>query len=122
MRHEFVEFIPEEIEEDKLYISIEYDVAKHKCPCGCGTEIVTPLSPVGWKLIYNGDTVSLEPSIGNWQQDCKSHYYIKNDQFVWAGKISESNMEKVIAKDIEDHHNFHKKTILERILDKLFRK
>jgi hypothetical protein len=122
MRHEFVEFIPKNIEEDKLYISIEYNVAKHKCPCGCGTEIVTSLSPVGWKLIYNGDTVSLEPSIGNWQQKCKSHYFIKNDQVVWAGEISESNMEKVIYKDIEDHQNYYKKNILERILGKIFGK
>ncbi len=31
--------------ERTLYISIPYVTAAHKCPCGCGEEIVTPLSP-----------------------------------------------------------------------------
>lgn len=67
MQHKFVEFIPSEIEQNVLYISIEYDIAKHKCACGCGANIVTSLSPSRWKLTYDGETVSLSPSIGNWR-------------------------------------------------------
>jgi hypothetical protein len=102
MQHKFVEFIPSEIEENVLYISIEYDVAKHKCACGCGAIIVTSLSPARWRLTYDGETVSLSPSIGNWSHPCKSHYFITNDKVVWAGSISEDAIRNVVKNDQAD--------------------
>lgn len=75
--HRFVEFIPEQLEEDVLYISVEYKTAAHNCACGCGSRVVTPITPVDWKLIYDGKTVSISPSIGNWNFPCRSHYWIK---------------------------------------------
>ena len=82
--HKFVEFIPEQIEEGVLYISIEYCTVVHKCICGCGNEVVTPLSPTGWELTFNGKTVSLSPSIGNWNFECKSHYFITRNNIRYA--------------------------------------
>lgn len=76
VQHKFVEFIPNTLEEGVLYISIEYSTAVHKCICGCGNEVVTPLSPTDWELRFDGKTVSLSPSIGNWGFKCKSHYFI----------------------------------------------
>jgi Family of unknown function (DUF6527) len=105
MQHKFVEFIPSEIEEKVLYISIEYDIAKHKCACGCGANIVTSLSPARWRLTYDGETVSLYPSIGNWNHPCKSHYFITNDKVVWAGSISEEAIRKVVKHDQEALRN-----------------
>ncbi|RDI37532.1 DUF6527 family protein [Falsibacillus pallidus] len=99
MRHEFVDFIPSELEENVLYISIEYDIAKHKCACGCGADIVTSLSPARWKLTYDGETVSLYPSIGNWTHKCKSHYFITNNKVIWAEKMSELAIRNVIKND-----------------------
>lgn len=99
MKHKFVEFIPSELESETLYISIEYDVAKHLCPCGCRSVIVTSLSPARWKLIYDGETVSLRPSIGNWTSECKSHYFITNDEVEWAGQMSEYQIDSVIYND-----------------------
>lgn len=99
MKHKFVEFIPSEIEEDTLYISIEYDVAKHKCPCGCGSDIVTSLSPARWSVTYDGETVSLSPSIGNWSHPCKSHYFISHDKVVWAAPMSAGQIAEVIKND-----------------------
>jgi hypothetical protein len=101
MKHKFVEYIPTEIEENILYISLEYDVAKHKCPCGCGADIVTSLSPARWKLTYDGETVSLYPSIGNWNHKCKSHYYITNNNVVWLGAITKNQIEEVLRNDKE---------------------
>ncbi len=42
----FVEFIPElkDMEENKLYISLEYYTASHMCLCGCGNLVVTPIN------------------------------------------------------------------------------
>ena len=93
MNHEFVEFIPEKLQDHTLYISIEYDTVSHKCACGCGHEVVTPLSPRDWKLVYNGEAVSLHPSIGNWSFDCRSHYWIKGGDIVWAEAWSKEQIE-----------------------------
>lgn len=86
LSHEFVKTMPEKLEDGVVYISIEYATAIHKCCCGCGNEVVTPLSPTDWKLIYDGQTVSLYPSIGNWSFNCQSHYWITNDEVEWAPK------------------------------------
>ena len=84
MQHRFVEIIPDAVEDDVLYISLKYCTAIHKCACGCGNEVVTPISPTDWKLIFDGKTVSLSPSIGNWNFNCQSHYWIKRNEIVYA--------------------------------------
>jgi len=89
MQHRFVEHIPEEISTGILYISTTYGTAIHKCCCGCNNDVVTPFSPTDWKLTFDGETVSLSPSIGNWSFKCKSHYFLRNNRVVWcqvAGK------------------------------------
>lgn len=119
MQHKFVEFIPSEIEQDVLYISIDYDIAKHKCACGCGDDIVTSLSPSRWKLTYDGETVSLSPSIGNWSHPCQSHYFITNDKIVWAGSISKTAIQEVIKNDQVSVKRHVQKS--NRLIDKLKR-
>lgn len=86
----FVKFIPEILEDGKIYISLEYETAIHLCPCGCGNQVVTPINnPKGWKLDviafasgYN--YVSLHPSIGSFSLPCKSHYFITNNIVKWC--------------------------------------
>lgn len=90
---EFVENVPENFDEGILYISTKYASAIHKCCCGCGNEVVTPLSPVGWSLIFDGDTVSLEPSIGNWNFACRSHYWITRNKVRTADPWAENKIE-----------------------------
>ena len=82
--NEFVEFVPANIEAGTLYISMEYATAVHLCACGCGNKVVTPFSPTDWKLTFDGRTVSLHPSIGNWSFPCQSHYWIKSSKVQWA--------------------------------------
>jgi hypothetical protein len=91
---EFVEFIPDDLKERKLYISITYCTAVHKCFCGCGREVVTPLSPTAWQLIFDGKNVSLYPSIGSWSLPCQSHYFITKNQVDWAPKWSDQRIAK----------------------------
>ncbi|HEY5211601.1 MAG TPA: DUF6527 family protein [Acidobacteriaceae bacterium] len=83
LAHEFVELIPDRLEDGKIYISIPYATVAHRCCCGCGNEVVTPLSPTDWKLIFDGQTISLDPSIGNWSFPCQSHYWIKKNNVKW---------------------------------------
>ncbi len=95
----FVEFIPENIEQGKLYISETYQTAIHRCCCGCGEEVVTPLSPADWQLQKGVNTVSLFPSIGNWNYKCQSHYFINNNKIVWAGKFNQRQIQAVQERD-----------------------
>ena len=91
---EFVEFIPDDLRERTLYISIPYCTAVHKCCCGCGREVVTPLSPTSWQLIFDGKTASLYPSIGSWSLPCQSHYFITKNKVVWAPKWNDKRIAK----------------------------
>lgn len=92
LAHEFVEFIPEEMQEQTLYISTTYGTAVHKCCCGCGREVVTPLSPAAWQLTFDGKWVSLYPSIGSWSLPCQSHYFITKNKVVWAPQWSQEQI------------------------------
>lgn len=90
LKHEFVEFIPEELNEGTIYVSIRFTTASHRCCCGCGQKVVTPITPTDWKLVFDGKTISLDPSIGNWGFSCRSHYWIRNNQVQWAAQWSET--------------------------------
>ncbi|MDQ2771426.1 MAG: DUF6527 family protein [Bacteroidota bacterium] len=85
---EFVEFIPSQIEDGKLYVSMRYATVVHNCCCGCGNKVVTPLTRDDWKLSYNGENVCICPSIGNWSFPCQSHYWIRRGNIEWYGKWS----------------------------------
>lgn len=84
LRHEFVEYMPDQLQDGIIYVSITFATAAHKCCCGCGKEVVTPLSPTDWKLIFDGESISLDPSIGNWSFPCRSHYWIERNRVRWA--------------------------------------
>tara|TARA_B100001939_G_scaffold337205_1_gene341226 strand:- start:9015 stop:9440 length:426 start_codon:yes stop_codon:yes gene_type:complete len=96
---EFVDAIPATIEQGKIYISMEFATAVHSCACGCGMEVVTPFSPTDWKLMFDGVSISLSPSIGNWSFPCRSHYWIRNNQVQWAGDWSQEQVEAGRAHD-----------------------
>lgn len=108
LQHKFVEFIPQKIDEGILYVSIEYCTVIHKCICGCGNEVVTPLSPIDWRLTFNGKSVSLYPSIGNWSFACKSHYWIRNNKIEFAGSWTEAEIRLGREKDLERKSEYFK--------------
>ena len=89
IRNEFVRRVPAKLEEGVLYICLDCDVVVHKCACGCGEKVVLPLSPEHWQLFFDGD-VSLSPSIGNYQYECKSHYFIRKNKVVWVDPYDET--------------------------------
>ena len=91
--HQFVSLIPDDLDENKLYISMEYSTVAHKCACGCGEEVTIPLSPTDWKLEFDGATVTLWPSIGNWSFACRSHYWIKSNRICWDEKWSDEKIQ-----------------------------
>lgn len=119
---EFIDFIPSELVDGKLYISITHGTIVHKCACGCGNEVVTPLSPVDWRIIYDGESVSIEPSIGNWSFPCKSHYWINHNQVQWAPRWTRKEIDGGRLRDSIDRENYYNenKTSLETFDDQLY--
>ena len=99
LNHVFVDTIPNELEEGTLYVSLRFRVIMHICCCGCRQKVVIPLSPVRWKMTFDGYTISISPSIGNWNFDCKSHYWIKNSEVIWAGKMTPNEI--IAGKEYE---------------------
>jgi hypothetical protein len=95
IQHEFIAEAPREMKDATLYISIEYGTCIHKCLCGCGSEVVTPLSPKQWSLTYDGETVSLWPSVGSWSLPCQSHYVIRHDRVRWARRFTPAEIAEV---------------------------
>jgi hypothetical protein len=114
LRHLFVDSVPDDLEEGTLYVSIAYATAIHKCCCGCGRQVVTPFSPTEWKMTFDGVSLSLWPSIGNWQLPCRSHYWIRHDRVRWAEDWSEERIalgraaeDLVRARYYGDVHDLH---------------
>ena len=98
----FTKAIPAVPDPKTLYVSLEYRTAVHLCACGCGSKVVTPLGPNDWVLTFDG-TVSLRPSVGNGQQGCRSHYYIRHDRIEWLPRISPRATNVAIKRDRDAH-------------------
>jgi hypothetical protein len=109
LRPDFVELIPEQLEDGVLYISMYYATAMHLCACGCGEKAITPLTPSDWRLAFDGETVTLWPSIGNWSFACRSHYVIKKNKIRWAEDWSKSKVKANRAQQRRDKQFYFQK-------------
>jgi hypothetical protein len=107
LTHEFVDVIPSEPEDGVLYISVRYRTAVHRCACGCGEKVVTPIRPARWHLTFDGDTVSLNPSVGSWQLACQSHYFITNNHVRWARRWMPEEIAAGRESDAEDVRRYY---------------
>lgn len=100
-RPQFVESVPETLDAGVLYVSMSLASVIHLCACGCGQEVITPLSPTDWKLWFDGESVTLDPSIGNWSFRCRSHYWIRGGAVQWSGSWSDGQIAAGRAHDRE---------------------
>ena len=73
-------------------MSFTYWTTAHKCACGCGQKVVLRLSPKHWAITLNGESVSMYPSVGNWQLPCRSHYWIEEGRIIPARRWSDSEI------------------------------
>lgn len=99
MRHQYVETIPDRVQDGVLYISEEYSTAVHKCCCGCGQEVVTPLGPTDWNVTIENEKICVRPSIGNWSFPCQSHYWIDRGHIRWAKQWSQEQINNGRIRD-----------------------
>ena len=92
LRPRFVRSIPadgRQIEEGYLYIALQYNTIVHRCPCGCGGLSEIGLGPGLRTIEYDGEKVSLWPSIGARALKCRSHYWVRKNEVVWATELPE---------------------------------
>lgn len=98
----FTDSIPADLEPGNVYISMPYETAVHLCACGCGVKVVTPFGPHDWVLTFDG-TVTLNHSVGNGQQPCRSHYFIRRDRIEWLSPISRRATQVARVRDRAAH-------------------
>lgn len=115
MRHimlepRFVKGIPRELEAGVLYVSMDYGTVVHNCCCGCGLEVVTPLTPTDWTLTFNGVAISLWPSVGNWNLPCQSHYVIKANRVIEAGPWDKAKIKAEQRRDKASKADYYSQT------------
>lgn len=103
LKPEYVNQLPDQMEEGSFYICKDFDLTAHKCCCGCGEDVFNKLGPAKWSLSEHHDgSVSLNPSIGNWKYACKSHYWITKNRVTDAGPMSDAKIAAVIMQDRKD--------------------
>ncbi len=103
----FVNRIPSEIEEGIIYISTSVNTAVHLCPCGCKTEVITPINPSGWNFTYDGEAISLYPSVGVWGAECKSHYWIKKNHVEWSRTYIKEEIEEISSHESLENQDYY---------------
>lgn len=99
LEHRFVRNVPRELDPGVLYISMDYATAVHSCCCGCGDRVVTPFTPTDWRMTFDGESISLHPSVGNWNQKCRSHYVIQQSRVLVAGPWSRAQIDAEGRRD-----------------------
>lgn len=104
---QFVESFPQRLEPGDLYLAMEFATAAHLCACGCGNKVITPFSPTDWQMSFDGETVSLKPSIGNWSFKCRSHYWVRSGRIEWAGDMSQAAINAGRKRDAEAKARLH---------------
>lgn len=114
---EFVKFVPEVLESGVVYVSMEYATVVHACCCGCGNKVVTPLASRRWQLIFDGETISLNHSIGNWSFPCQSHYWIVRNEIIWDRPFSGAEIARVRAADNRIMQSRHSESLSDKNCD-----
>jgi hypothetical protein len=80
------EIYPDKIIEGVLYISDEFKLCSHLCPCGCGNLVTVPFNrDDSWELIEKNGLVTLRPSIGyiKLKRGYHTHYKITRNKIRW---------------------------------------
>jgi len=94
LRPVYVKQIPDLLDPGLLYVSMKYAICAHSCACGCGNKVFTPLGLKDWQLYYDGVTITLTPSIGNYNFPCCSHYFIRKNKIVWVNDTYGNSADK----------------------------
>lgn len=102
-----VQYVPRTLEPGILYVSEEFGAALHLCACGCGLKVSTPIGPTDWSIEETLMGATLFPSVGNWQQPCQSHYFIRDGRIIWLDAWTPEQIKLGrLAKELRDEAYF----------------
>jgi hypothetical protein len=73
-------------------------------------EVVTPLSTTDWTLIFDGVSISLDPSIGNWSFDCRSHYWISKNEVIWSDSWNSRKVNSHLKEEQDIKQQYYDKS------------
>lgn len=115
-----VDSMPRDLEPNTLYYLERFGTASHLCACGCGAKIRTPIDVNEWSIVKTEQGPTLHPSVGNWQKECKSHYYIRKGKIVWCGAWTEKQIQEGRYREQQariDHYNriYSKQSVFNKI-------
>ena len=83
LRPEFVQSIPTGSRKPgEIVVSCRYNVASFLCPCGCGAAMDIIFRPYRWRMEWDGEHLSICPSISSPRLACKSHYWITRNEVI----------------------------------------
>ena len=108
-RYQLVDRIPPRMRNGVVYHTKEFDLAGLLCACGCGHR-VTLLIPDGHQLQNEGGYATIRPSIGVFDAQCKSHYFISAGDVRWlpaftggqAARIMQAQISRHVARDARE--------------------
>ena len=85
----FVEQIPPgKRESGVILVCIKYGVMSLACPCGCGLTMDLSIEPHRWRIEWDGEHLSVCPSVSSSGLPCRSHYWIQSNRIEWCRPIS----------------------------------
>lgn len=117
-----IEYLPNDLEPRVLYVSEEFGIAGHLCPCGCENKIMTPLDASEWSFKEVNNKPSLYPSVGNWQLPCKSHYWIRNGVIEWSDQWSDEEIAKGRIAEERQRKSYYEKLNKTQVEESIFRR
>jgi hypothetical protein len=87
--HVFVDSAPPVLEPAVLYVSVKYRAIVHLCLCGCNEKVFLNLDadPDSWSFTFDGRTISVHDSVGNFGIPCRSHYIVRNNRVIWLSPL-----------------------------------
>lgn len=106
---------PDELEPGKFYLSVDFRSSAHLCACGCGSRVVLPIKPAGWKLTQTATSFSITPSVGNREFACRSHYLIEGGRIVWLSSMTDREVQASRAIDKQHIEKMLSVTFWQRI-------
>ncbi|HEU4608271.1 MAG TPA: DUF6527 family protein, partial [Chitinophagaceae bacterium] len=88
-----------------LYLITRYAAQQKRGRIKYGNKVVTPII---LRLTFDGKSVSLYPSVGNWNFPCKSNYWIKKNVIEHSYSWSYKEIENERKKDSNRKTNYFK--------------
>ena len=109
-----------EIEEGIIYVC--NGMVNMRCPCGCGSLVPFRLHPVRHKMRYDGKNITIEGSIWNPQNACRSHFFIENGKPIFSTPLDPKYSPRYANVERQVMEQYRKSLTSESFMKRWFRR